>query len=131
MRNDPPHYLANVGRNVGRLLFNLPYSFGAAKSPFSFTREKKGALVYAVPNALLLGLLAVALAVAIRTRRRLGPEIVPIAVLIVLGFVVHVPVASYARFVIPLVPAAAWLVLAVLAAPVRPQRRDGARPRRL
>ena len=114
IRHDPARYLANAGRNVGRLLFNVPYSFGAATSPFSFTREKKGALVYAVPNALLLGLLAVALVVGIRMRRRLGPEIVPIAVLIALGFAVHVPVASYARFVIPLVPAAAWLVLATL-----------------
>jgi hypothetical protein len=114
MRNDPQHYLANVGRNVGRLLFNVPYSFGQAKAPLSFTREKDGAVVYAVSNALLLGLLATALVVGIRTRRRLGPEILPIAVLVALGFAVHVPLAAYARFVIPLVPAVAFLVLATL-----------------
>ncbi len=114
MRNDPLHYLANIGNNVGRLLFNTPYSFGAAKAPLSFTREKNGAVIYAVPNALLLGLLAIALVVGIRMRRRIGAEIVPIAVLVVLAFVVHVPLAAYARFVIPLAPAAAWLVLATL-----------------
>lgn len=114
MRNDPLHYLANVGRNVGRLLFNTPYSFGAARAPFSVTREKNGAVIYAVPNALLLGLLAIALVVGIRGRERLGPEILPVAVLVALGFAVHVPLAAYARFVIPLVPAAAWLVLATL-----------------
>jgi hypothetical protein len=114
LRHDPLDYLANVGNNTSRLLFNIPYSFGAAKSPLSLTREKNGAVIYAVPNALLLGLLAVALVVGIRTRGRLGPEILPIAVLVALGFAVHVPLAAYARFVIPLVPAAAWLVLATL-----------------
>ncbi len=114
MRHDPTHYLANVGRNVSRLLFNAPYSFGAAHAPFSFTREKNGAVIYAVPNALLLVLLGAALVLGIRTRDRLGPEILPVAVLIALGFAVHVPLAAYARFVIPLIPAAAWLVLATL-----------------
>ncbi len=114
VRHDPTHYLANVGRNVSRLLFNSPYSFGAAHAPFSFTREKNGAVIYAVPNALLLGLLGTALVVGIRRRERLGREILPIAVLVALGFAVHVPLAAYARFVIPLVPATAWLVLATL-----------------
>jgi hypothetical protein len=114
IRADPAHYLANVGNNVGRLLFNVPYSFGEARAPFSFTREKDGAVVYAVPNALLLGLLATALAVALRMRRHLPPETVPIAVLVALGFLVHVPLAAYARFSIPLVPATAWLVVAML-----------------
>ena len=114
MRHDPLHYVANIGNNIGRLLFNVPYSFGAAKAPLSFTREKDGAVVYAIPNALLLGLLAIAVVVGIRTRRRVGAEILPIAALVVLGFAVHVPLAAYARFVIPLAPAAAWLVLATL-----------------
>lgn len=114
IRTDPWHYVANVGRNVTRLLFNVPYSFGAARAPFSFTREKDGAVIYAVPNALLLCLIAAALVVVIRTRGRNDSAILPIAVLVVLGFAVHVPLAAYARFAIPLVPAAAWLVLATL-----------------
>src|SRR5579862_4888853 len=87
IRNDPLHYLANVGRNLGRLLFNTPYSFDAARSPFSFTREKNGAVIYAVPNAVLLGLLVTALVIGIR--RRVGSEILQIAVLVLLGFAVH------------------------------------------
>ena len=114
MRDDPLHYLANVGNNIGRLLFNVPYSFGEAKAPFSFTREKDGAVIYAIPSALLLGLVGIALVAGIRTRGRLGPELLPIAVLVLLGFAVHVPLAAYARFVIPLVPAVAFLVLATL-----------------
>jgi 4-amino-4-deoxy-L-arabinose transferase-like glycosyltransferase len=111
IRRDPAHYLANVANNVDRLLFNSPYSFTTASSPFSITREKEGAVIYAVPNALLLGLLAVAVVVAVRKQRRLGAELVPVAVLVALGFTVHVPLAAYARFVVPLAPAAAWLVL--------------------
>jgi 4-amino-4-deoxy-L-arabinose transferase-like glycosyltransferase len=114
MRDDPLHYLANVGDNIGRLLFNVPYSFGQAKAPLSVTREKDGALLYAIPNALLLGLVGIALVAGIRTRGRLPPEILPIAVLVLLGFAVHVPLAAYARFVIPLVPTVAFLVLATL-----------------
>jgi hypothetical protein len=76
-------------------------------------------MLYAVPNAILLGALVLACLIAVRTRRRLGAELVPIAVLLVLAFVVHVPVAAYARFVVPLVPAAAWLIFAVVA-PVWP-----------
>ncbi|MGH3008307.1 MAG: ArnT family glycosyltransferase [Gaiellaceae bacterium] len=112
IRSDPAHYLANVGNNLGRLVLNLPYSFSKS-SPFSFTREKSGWAIYAVPNVLLLGLLAVALGVAVRMRRR-GTELLPVAVLVALAFAVHVPLAAYARFVIPLAPAAAWLVLVTL-----------------
>jgi 4-amino-4-deoxy-L-arabinose transferase-like glycosyltransferase len=125
IRRDPTHYLSNVANNLDRLLFNSPYSFTAKSSPLSFTREKAGWVIYAVPNALLLALLATALCVAVRTRRQLGAEILPIAVLIALGFAVHVPLAAYARLVIPLVPAAACLVLAILSSLLH-SRREGA-----
>jgi 4-amino-4-deoxy-L-arabinose transferase-like glycosyltransferase len=123
IRNDPAHYLANVVNNVDRLVFNSPYSFTNKNSPLSFTREKASSVIYAVPNALLFGLLAVALVVAVRMRRQLRAEVVPIAVLVALGFAVHVPLAGYARFVTPLVPAAAWLVIAVLARAVAARER--------
>lgn len=105
IKHDPKHYLSNVVNNIDRLVFN---------SPYSFTNEKASSMLYAVPNALLLGVLFIAVLVAVRVRRRLSPEILPIAVLTVLGFAVHVPVAAYARFVTPLVPVTAWLVIAVL-----------------
>jgi 4-amino-4-deoxy-L-arabinose transferase-like glycosyltransferase len=123
IRNDPAHYLANVVNNVDRLVFNSPYSFTNKNSPLSFTREKASSVIYAVPNALLLGLLAIALVVAVRMRRQLRAEVLPIAVLVTLGFAVHVPLAGYARFVTPLVPAAAWLVIAVLARAVAARER--------
>ncbi len=110
IKNDPKHYVSNVLNNVGRLLFN---------SPYSFTSEKVSPMFYAVPNMLLLSLLAIALVVAIRVRRRLGPEIIPIAVFAALAFAVHLPVAAYARFFIPLVPVLLWLVVAVIGPNVR------------
>ncbi len=110
IENNPKHYLSNVLNNVGRLVFN---------SPYSFTNEKASPMFYAVPNMLLLSLLLIALVVAIRVRKRLGPEIVPIAVFVAVGFAVHVPVAAYARFFIPLVPVLLWLVVAVIGPNVR------------
>jgi 4-amino-4-deoxy-L-arabinose transferase-like glycosyltransferase len=120
LRDDPLHYLSNVVNNVERLLFNFPYSFtGGTSSPVSFTNQKAGFVLYAVPNALLLGLLALALLVALRMRRQLQAEILPLTVLIALAFAVHIPLAAYARFVTPLAPAAALLVIAILSAHVR------------
>lgn len=106
IEHNPGHYLSNVVNNVGRLIFN---------SPYSFTNEKASSMLYAIPNGLLLGVVCIAFLVAIVVRRRLAPEIMPIAVFTALAFAVHVPVAAYARFVIPLVPVVAWLVVAVLA----------------
>jgi hypothetical protein len=110
IKTDPNHYLTNVVNNIGRLVFNTPYSF---------TNEKASTLLYMVPNALLLGLLAIATFVVIKVRQRPPAEIVVIAVFAILGFCVHIPVAAYARFVIPLVPAAVWLAVAIVSAHVR------------
>jgi hypothetical protein len=110
IKNDPKRYLTNVVNNVDRLLFN---------SPYSFTNQKASSMLYAVPNAFLLCLLCIALLVALRARRSLRPEFLPIAVLVAIGFAVHIPVAAYARFVIPLVPVVVWLVVVVLSRHVR------------
>ena len=94
IENDPKHYLSNVVNNVDRLVFNLPASH---------TYEKR-AILYAVLNALLLGTLAIGVLVAFMARRRLQrlqPEIMPIAFFACLGFMIHVPVAAYPRFMIP------------------------------
>lgn len=110
IQRDPKHYVSNLVNNIDRLVFN---------SPYSFTNEKASSMLYAVPNAILLGALVLACLVAVRTRRRLGAEILPVATLVLLGVLVHIPVAAYARFVVPLVPVTVWIVFAVLA-PVWP-----------
>lgn len=110
IKHHPGHYLANVVNNIGRLVFN---------SPYSFTNEKASAMFFALPNGILLGLLALAVAVAIAARQRLPAEILPVAAFVVVGFAVHVPLAAYARFVVPLVPVIAWLVLVMLSPHLR------------
>jgi 4-amino-4-deoxy-L-arabinose transferase-like glycosyltransferase len=117
IRRDPAHYVTNVVNNIARLLFNAPYSY--ENETTKGLSPPWGLMLYALPNAILLGLLSVALAVAIKARRRLRPEILPIGVLAILGFAVHVPVAAYGRFVIPLIPVVAWLVIAIIAPNVR------------
>ncbi len=110
IRHNPKHYLANIVNNVGRLVFN---------SPYSYTNEKSSAMLYGVPNAILLGALVISALAAMRTRRRLAVGLAPISIFILLGFLIHVPLAAEARFIVPLIPATAWLVFAVLA-PVWP-----------
>jgi 4-amino-4-deoxy-L-arabinose transferase-like glycosyltransferase len=110
IKHDPKHYLTNVVNNIDRLIFN---------SPYSFTNEKASPMFFAIPNGILIGLLSLAVAVAIAARRRLRPEILPVAVFMVLGFAVHVPLAAYARFAVPLVPVIAWLILALLSPHIR------------
>lgn len=106
IRRDPKHYLENVVNNVDRLVFNEPYSQ---------TNQKASTMFYAVPNAALLGALIVAALAAVRRRRRLEAGLIPIAALVAVSFLVHVPLAAYARFLVPLVPAIAFLALAVIA----------------
>jgi hypothetical protein len=110
IKDDPAHYLANVVNNVGRLLFDAPY--GSAD-------QQPRAMLYTVPNGLLIALLLAAFVIALRFRRTLRPEIVPVAAFTLLGFGIHAFVSGYARMVVPLVPVAAWLALAVLADHVR------------
>jgi 4-amino-4-deoxy-L-arabinose transferase-like glycosyltransferase len=117
IEHHPMHYLSNVVNNIGRLLFNAPYSFDNEHT--SGLGPPWGLMLYALPDALLLGLVAIALGVAVKLRRRLGGDLLPIAVLAAMGFAIHVPVASYGRFVVPLVPIVVWLVIAVLAPNVR------------
>jgi 4-amino-4-deoxy-L-arabinose transferase-like glycosyltransferase len=117
IKNHPKHYLTNVVANMGRLLFNAPYSY--ANQQANGTSPTWGMTIYAVPNAILIGLLAMAAFVAVKVRRRLGPEILAIAAFMVLAFAVHVPAAAYGRFLIPQIPVAAWLVIAVLSPNVR------------
>jgi 4-amino-4-deoxy-L-arabinose transferase-like glycosyltransferase len=122
IKRDPKHYLSNVLNNLDRLVFN---------SPYTATQEKARTLLYALPNAILLGLLTISSLIAVRCRRRIRneqPEFVPIAALTVIAFLVHVPVAAYARFVIPLIPALLWLTIAVIAPSVQLRSRSRATP---
>ena len=113
----PKHYLTNVVFNVGRLLFNSPYSYGNLTA--TGTSPGWGLMFYALPNAILIGLLTLAAVVAVRIRRRVDRHLVPLALFVGLAFAIHLPVAAYGRLVMPLVPLAAWIALAIVAPNVR------------
>lgn len=108
----PKHYLTNVVANVGRLLFNAPYSY--ANTSATGTSPTWGMMIYAIPNAILIGLLALAGVVGVAARRRVARYLVPFIVFAGLAFVIHIPVAAYGRLLIPLVPLVVWVALAIL-----------------
>ena len=122
VRERPDVYLSNLVNNASRLAFNSPYSY----SP-----QSDRPLIYALPNAVLLGALAVAGVIALHDRRRLPPEALVVGALLSLGFAIHLPVAAYGRFAIPLVPATAFLVLSVLVPRLAPEPPAVARVRRI
>ena len=94
VRDDPVTYGRNVAANVGRVLFNMPYSF-RSQSLFTYA--------YIIPNLVLYGMVAWALA---RLPWHWGDHgfwnlwMVALALLGILG---NFPVASAARQVLPFI----------------------------
>jgi 4-amino-4-deoxy-L-arabinose transferase-like glycosyltransferase len=109
----PLRYLRNVGANISRMFFDLPYSH---------VPERWNALGFALPNTILLLCLAFSAVLAIRVRAELPPPTVPFAVFALAAFGVHALVAAYPRMLIPIVPVLAWLVTTTIATYVRAQR---------
>jgi 4-amino-4-deoxy-L-arabinose transferase-like glycosyltransferase len=116
----PAKYAKNVLANVSRMFFDAPYSY----SP-----QRLGALFFAVPNALLLGLLLVAGGLAVYARAALPRAALPFALFAAASLVLHALLAAYPRMLLPIVPAIAWLAAVTIANHVRADRRtaqDGA-----
>jgi 4-amino-4-deoxy-L-arabinose transferase-like glycosyltransferase len=110
----PARFARNLVYNFSRLLFNFPYSL---------QQETAKALLYVVPNLLLLAGLGVGL-VGLARERRWWALVVPPAMFGLLGFAIHLPVAGYPRLWYPVVPIALWL--AVLGMSARSERSDTA-----
>lgn len=118
IRDDPAKYGENLVANGSRLLFNFPYSFEP---------QAVGTLFYAVPNSLLLGILALAIPLLLLRRGRLPPAVVPAAAFAALVVLVHLPVAAEGtRMLLPAVPIAIWLCAVALAPVLRVSRDAGA-----
>jgi 4-amino-4-deoxy-L-arabinose transferase-like glycosyltransferase len=95
----PLKFAWNIVENVSRMLFNVPYSFKAPKMT---------SLVYAVPTAILLIVLALSAVGASRPR---APEALPIAALLAATFALHAVLAGYPRLLFPIVPAVIWFAV--------------------
>lgn len=102
---NPGAYVENVVANVSRMLFN---------SPYSRTEQQVNDVFYALPNALVVGAVALCLIVLIPRRHSLPPETGPFVVLGVVAFVLHALVATYPRMLTPIVPLVAWLTTLAL-----------------
>lgn len=101
----PEKYAKNVAANISRMLFN---------SPYSRNRERVKDLVYALPNALVVGAVALSVLVLIPRRRRLPPETGPFVVLAATAFTLHALLSAYPRMLMPLIPVLAWLTTLAL-----------------
>lgn len=101
----PGKYAENILANVSRMLFN---------SPYSRTFQQTNDIFYALPNAILLGALALCLLVLLPRRRTLPPETGVFVLLGSVAFILHALVAAYPRMLAPIVPLLVWVTVLAL-----------------
>lgn len=106
----PLKYAENMTANVSRMLFDAPYSR---------TPQRLTAFFFALPNALLLGAVLVALLVAVRVRGAFSPSGTPFAIFAVVAVGLHVFVSAYPRMLMPIVPVIVWFGATAIANHVR------------
>lgn len=105
IRDHPLKYLENIVANSSRMFFDAPYSY---------SRQRLGALYFALPNALLLAALVLAATVAVRVRGSLPPPTAAFALFALAAFSIHALVAAYPRMLMPIVPVIIWFVTTTL-----------------
>lgn len=101
----PGKYTENVLANFSRMLFNAPYSR---------TFQQTNDVFYALPNAILLGALALCLLVLVPRRRTLLPETGVFILVGSIAFTLHTLVAAYPRMLAPIVPLLVWVTILAL-----------------
>jgi hypothetical protein len=102
----PGKYVENLAANASRIFFDFPYS----RRPLN-TRDL---VVFVIPGAVLLALLAAALALLARFRTSLPTETASFALFSVVAFAVSLPASAYVRMLIPIVPPLLWLIVQAL-----------------
>lgn len=102
IRENPAKYVKNWLANVGRLLFNYPYSY---------TTQKISTYAYILPDLFLVAAAALSLYPTWAARRRIPPEIALLLGLGVLTFGGSSLLSAYQRQFLPVVPILAlWIV---------------------
>jgi hypothetical protein len=102
IRHHPRKYLENLAANLSRLWFD---------TPFSDKPEGLNTLFYLVPNAIVLGLLAVVVALVAIERRRWPLEAPVVGIFGASSLLIHAVVAGYPRMLMPAIPIAIWFVV--------------------
>jgi len=110
VREHPLKYVENVAANVSRMLFDAPYSYSS---------QRLTAVYFAVPNALLLGVVLLAAVIAVRVRGSLPPPAAPYAVFAIAALGLHALASAYPRMLFPIVPVLMWFAATTLANHVR------------
>lgn len=98
----PWKYAENIAANASRIFFNAPYS----RRPIGLRT-----VVFLIPGALLLALLALACVHLARRDEALPPEASAFALFAVVSLAVHLPLSAYVRMLIPMVPPMLWFIV--------------------
>ena len=101
IREYPLKYLANLGCNIGRMLFNYPYSY---------TPQKPSTFLYLVPNMFLVVGAFVAACLLAENFRQIRLDIAAVAALLVTAMGISALVSGYARQFTILVP---WVLVLI------------------
>ncbi len=101
IRHHPLKYLHNVAANIGRLVFNYPYSY---------TPQKLSTYAYILPNVFLVALVVFSLYPTWVARRRIPFEIYALLAIGVIAFCGSSLLSAFNRQLVPIVPfLALWL----------------------
>ena len=109
IREHPVAYAGNLLANASRIFLNVPYGNRSIDLR---------AVVFLVPGAILLALLALAAPALVRRHASLPPELIVFALFAVVSLAVHLPLAAYVRMLIPIMPLLLWAIVVGLAPPV-------------
>lgn len=119
IRARPLRYLRNWVCNVGRLLFNYPYSH---------TPQKPGTYLYFVPGMVLVTLSVLCLVATVAAWRRVPPEVFALLTFFLAAFLGSSLLSAYNRQFQPLVPILVFWIVFTLGRLVEVRVRGDATP---
>jgi hypothetical protein len=110
IRARPARYAENLLSNVSRMWFDFPYSF---------REQRVAALLFVVPNAVVLTALLASLGLLFGRPGLLPVEAIPFGLFALTAFALHATLAAYPRMLFPIIPVIIWFVVVVISRCVR------------
>ena len=106
IRHNPGKYFQNWVANLGRLLFNCPYSY---------TPQKLSTYFYIIPNAFVFVLSVICIYPSFKRRKQFPYEIPALMLFALIAFLESSLISAYARQFYPLVPIVAlWIIFTLV-----------------